>query len=361
MSQQCPEGSSHPCACSLTGLRPRPGHLFCGLRSHPKRELSPDAPWALALASGLGAAFLRARGVSARAVCSRAWRRPRQAGQGCPARHPLGRLSLLYFPRDNLSEIAQCRWAERALQACARVTGALFWAQPTGSARGRGPRTGLPASPAHPPWLPVHSMKEAPGRSAQSPGLTPPFSGPGGRGQEGGGFLVTPRSAPWPSILPGRSLSAGSCPSARGWLAWLPLSSEQRQRWPQRLWGFPQAPGPWPQPPRVTCRSMAFPAWPEEAPCTQCALPSPTRGRGWWGGGELSPSLVLRLRCEARVWPPGSQPVRSCVDPGKGDFCGRGRPETQLSGPPEMLLLLEEAPVMCHSGPVPSWSPRTSE
>lgn len=155
--------------------RPAPQALrvTCSAGSGPTRNgssvqtLPGPSLWPRGSGPPSSGAFLRARGVSARAVCSRAWRRPRQAGQGCPARHPLGRLSLLYFPRDDLSEIAQCRWAERALQACARVTGALFWAQPTGSARGRGPRTGLPASPTRPPWLPVHSMKEAPGRSAR--------------------------------------------------------------------------------------------------------------------------------------------------------------------------------------------------
>lgn len=63
-------------------------------------------------------------------------------------------------------------------------------------------------------------------------------------------------------------------------------------------------------------------------------------------GPELSPSLGLRLWCEARVWPPGSQPVRSWAVPGKGGFCRRGQPQTQLSGLPEMLLLLEEAPII---------------
>lgn len=231
------------------------------------------------------------------------------------------------------------------------------WGFVLGSAHRLCQRAGFPDRPpglSRPPTMASCSQHEGGSRAlSTSPRLTPPFSGPGGRGHEGGGFLVTPRSAPWPSILPGRSLSAGSCPSARGWLAWLPLSSEQRQRWPQRLWGFPQAPGPWPQPPRVTCRSMAFPPGRKRLPAPRAPCPARRGGGGAGGGGELSPSLVLRLRCEARVWPPGSQPVRSCVDPRKGVFCKRGRPETQLSGPPEMLLLLEEAPVMCHSGPVP--------
>lgn len=143
--------------------RPAPQAGSPVLRAQIPPETGAQSRRSLGPRSGLGARGRLPQGTGGLG----AGRRPRQAGQGCPARHPLGRLCLLYFPRDDLLEIAQCRWAERALQVCARVTGALFWAQPTGSARGRGSRTGLLASPARPPWLPVHSMKEAPGRSAR--------------------------------------------------------------------------------------------------------------------------------------------------------------------------------------------------
>lgn len=167
------------------------------------------------------------------------------------------------------------------------------WAFVLGSAHRLCQRAGSPDRPpclSRPPTMASCSQHEGGSRAlSTSPRLTPPFSGPGGRGHEGGGFLVTPRSAPWPSILPGRSLSAGSCPSARGWLAWLPLSSEQRQRWPQRLWGFPQAPGPWPQPPRVTCRSMAFPPGRKRLPAPRAPCPARRGGGGAGGGGRAVP------------------------------------------------------------------------